>query len=543
MQINKITILGGGSAGWMTAAALVNNFPNIEIQLIESSDVPTIGVGESTLGRFHEYLHLLSIKEKSWMKFCNATYKLSIDFTNWDGKETRFHYPFGQHRNFTDQYSIIPDRSHWFLRQVMTNAKGNEYCRLLFDTIELIENNKFTKNNDGFFENFECSYGNKDYAFHLDANLFGEYLKTYSKDLGVKHIIGTFANAKLNEKGNVEYITLENNDKKFNSDLFVDCTGFRSKLIGSTLDVKFNSFSDILINDRALATTIPYTDKNIEMETTTNATTMNAGWCWNIPLYNRIGTGYVYSSQFLTDDEAEKEFREYLLKHRKPFANKQPLKEFNKIKINTGIREYPWYKNVVSVGLSSGFIEPLESTGLLLTQSSISHLISVLSLSNNGKTVSSYHRTMFNEWTIGQMNICSFIAMHYAFSSREDTDYWKYIHNDLEYKSDFKTLNGLDNLAKSNEYDFFAGGSNNTFFGDTNPSEGISIIMAGMGFKPVSKYLFNMAKEFHSLNMDPQFNSKIDRWLKDRYRRNMDRVNTLPTHYEYLKENIYNGEK
>ena len=291
------------------------------------------------------------------------------------------------------------------------------------------------------------------------------------------------------------------------------------------------------------ATTIPYTDKNTEMETTTNATTMNAGWCWNIPLYNRIGTGYVYSSQFLTEDEAETEFREYLLKHRLPFANKEPQVNFNKIKFKTGVRTTPFYKNVVSIGLSSGFIEPLESTGLMLTHNAITHLVNLLQLADNGKKPIGFLKSSFNKWIHNNMDIASFIALHYSWASRSDTPYWEYITNDMEWPPDYiergsiknNIYDGINNIKKYSH----VGTSIGKMFSKFGVVEGLSIVMAGMGRKMLTEdaIIDLCGDEIHDDL------AKINSWIQTRHERNKRYVNTLPTHYEYLKENIYNGEE
>ena len=439
MQINKIIILGGGTSGWMTASSLLEANSQFDITVIESPNIPTIGVGESSILTINSFFKHCKLSDTDWMRHCNATYKLSIDFTNWDGKGTRFHYPFGNYPLYLKEHSPIEFREEWFERQLLCdNIKGTEYVEFLFDTIELIESNKLTYNEKNIIKNFSLNGTNEnttdsDSAYHFDATLLGEYLKNeYCIPKGVTHIQGTYTTCQLDEHGYIKYLKLENDETEYHADLFIDCTGFKGILIDEVMGIDFHSYSSVLINDRALATTIPYHDKNIEMETNTNATTLNAGWCWNIPLYNRIGTGYVYSSQFLSDDEAEKEFREYLLKYRKPFAKKEPLQDFSKIKFKTGIREKPWYKNVVSIGLSSGFIEPLESTGLYLTYVSIMQLLNTL---NFGQIleVSSFQRDSFNKWIEEVMSISTFILMHYMFSSRDDTPYWRHIKYDLDY--------------------------------------------------------------------------------------------------------------
>ena len=157
MQINKIIILGGGSSGWMTAAGLISRFPNKDITLIESANINTIGVGESTLAEINDFLKMLGVKDVDWMPFCKATYKLSIDFTNWDGKGTRFHYPFGFYPRYVEEQSPLKRKDQWFQRKLLCNTPPTEYAEFLWDTIELIDHNKFTLNEDKFFYNFQTT--------------------------------------------------------------------------------------------------------------------------------------------------------------------------------------------------------------------------------------------------------------------------------------------------------------------------------------------------------------------------------------------------
>ena len=186
MQINNIIILGGGASGWMTAAGLISRFPNKDITLIESANINTIGVGESTLAEINDFLKMLGVKDVDWMPFCKATYKLSIDFTNWDGKGTRFHYPFGFYPRYVEEQSPLKRKDQWFQRKLLCNTPPTEYAEFLWDTIELIDHNKFTLNEDKFFYNFQTtslagmrSGVATDRAYHFDAAKFGEWLNMF----------------------------------------------------------------------------------------------------------------------------------------------------------------------------------------------------------------------------------------------------------------------------------------------------------------------------------------------------------------------------
>ena len=368
MKVKSICIVGGGSSGWMTAAALLKNFEDMEITLVESSDIPTIGVGESTIGSINDYLRNLELEDEDWMSFCNATYKTSIDFQNWDGKGTRVRYPFGD-ASYLGKYSSVD----WFIKKALLGADKDEYTDFAMDSAWMIRANKLVKETD-YIRNWKF---NRDTSYHMDAALFGEYLKiNYCKPRGIKHVIGSIETISKDLSGNISSITIGSGEDIV-ADLFVDCTGFASLLLDGAMSVPFISFEDTLLNNRAVAFRIPYTDKEVEMEHATNATTLSSGWVWNIPLWNRIGTGYVYSSKFLTPDKAEAELRDYLTNHRDVKVPAEVLDELRAFHVNIrpGIHEKGWVNNVCAVGLSNGFIEPLESTGLMLTHDAIAYLI------------------------------------------------------------------------------------------------------------------------------------------------------------------------
>ena len=228
---------------------------------------------------------------------------------------------------------------------------------------------------------------NQDTAYHMDAALFGNWLRdNICLPHGVIHIVDTVEHVIQREDASIEKI-ITKNGQHINGDLFIDCSGFRSILLDQTLNVPFISFHDTLLNDRAVATVIPYIDKDKEMENYTSCTAIEAGWVWNIPLWHRIGTGYVYSSKYATEEQAEEHFRRHLKSNRMifPDAERAEAAEFRHIKIKHGVHKHAWVKNVVGVGLSNGFIEPLESTGLMLTHECITKLVRVLGMRKIGR--------------------------------------------------------------------------------------------------------------------------------------------------------------
>ena len=385
--MKDIIIVGGGSAGWMTAATLIKFFPNKNITLIESPNISTIGVGESTIAGIRDWVQLLEIDEDNFVKETDASYKLSIKFTDFYKKGESFHYPFGE-----------PDINHindwWFKKFITPDLSYEDYAECYYPQMQLIKTNKFSKQYE--------------YAYHFDATKFGLWLKNnYCIPRGVKHIQEDIKNIEQNEDG----ITSLNN--KYKADLYIDCTGFKSMLLGETLKEPFESFENMLPNNSAWAAKINYTNKEKELVPYTNCTAYNNGWIWNIPLRNRIGTGYVYSDKFVSDEEALKEFKQYL--------NKQDL-DFKNIKMRVGIHKRLWVKNVCAIGLAAGFIEPLESNGLF----SVHEFLIKLVRNMQRDEVSQWDKDNFTyQCKILFTNFAEFVALHYALSHRQDTKYWK----------------------------------------------------------------------------------------------------------------------
>jgi len=526
-SIKKVVIVGGGSAGWMTASSLVKNFPDLEITVIESTDIPTIGVGESTINSINIFLKDLGLKDSDWMKKCNAVYKTSIDFTNWDGKGTRIRYPFGE-SNFFDDY-IAAD---WFTKKALIGADKDEFTSFALGSDQMIRNNKLTRDFKIRGWNFD-----KDTAYHMDAGLFGDYLKKYyCIPKGVTQTIDTVISVTQNEDGDVDKLILSGGDT-VTADLFIDCTGFRSLLLDGVLNEPYISFTDKLLNDKAIAIRIPYVNKNEELEHSTNATTLSSGWVWNTPLWDRIGTGYVYSSKFLTEEEAENEFREYLINDRDIKHSREEIESIKAmhVDINPGIRERSWVKNVCAIGLSNGFIEPIEATGLMLTHNSIFALIQTLQRRNCG--VNGYDKEIFNRnIRVGMQKFTSFIAAHYAMSERDDTPYWKYVTEDIKYTDDSSDeWKGLIDYVpeKITLYSDWSG--------ETPRKNGMSFIMAGFGYNPITKMGIEMFYGEDNMNVPYSRSKEIEQLISEEIELNKDYINSLPTHYEFLKRTIYSG--
>lgn len=537
--VKKIVIVGGGSSGWMTAAGITKMCPNIELTLVESPVVPTIGVGESTIGHINQFLTMLGLKDEDWMAACNATYKTSIKFIDFRENPTQdphtFHYPFGIF-DFTDKPRGLME---WFLARAEDKSiDPKNFAEFYHDAILMTDANKMTKNSDFRIRGFNFA---EDTAYHMDATLFGNWLRdNICLPSGMTHIIGTVRNVTQHEDDSIASIMLEDGSA-LTADLFIDCSGFRSILLDQVLKVPFISFHDTLLNDRAVATVIPYIDKEKEMENYTSCTAIDSGWVWNIPLWNRIGTGYVYSSKFATEEEAEAQFRKHLKSNRMlfPDAARADEAELRHIKIKHGVHERAWEKNVVGIGLANGFIEPLESTGLMLTHEGIVKLCSTLVMRDG--IVSNYDVDLFNYGFQEQiMGFKDFISQHYALSMRNDTPYWQEVSGNVKYSrvmANVSNLSGLSHDIQSTSDLGFRLHRTRKF--DQNMG-GIVYIAAGMGYNPVESNFLRY--EDRRMMESPEIRRPVyENWLKHRDEV-LEHIKTLPTHYEFLRDTLYGGD-
>jgi tryptophan 6-halogenase len=389
VNVRKILIVGGGSSGWMIAAMLSSKLADTEVTLIEASDIPILGVGESTNATMKYFLRELGYDEGSFMRACDASFKIAIRFAGFKSRDGVFYHPFGRPR---------------------TEKVGGDFQPGVDDTFV---DSKAVKNGRLFSRKGA-------YSYQLDAGLLAEYLKQGCLQK-IRHIVDRVEHVKIAESGGIAAVCTKSNGE-LAADLYIDCTGFRSALLGEALKEPFESCGHLLLNDRAVAAQVPYVDKERELVTHTNCAASSAGWIWSIPLWSRMGMGYVYSSRHISSDEAQNEFIRYLGEGRS--ANVR----FNHLKIRTGRHTRAWVKNCVAIGVSFGFLEPLESTGLSLTQISILDLLEALRSRNS----SSVEREMFN---VRQRRMFDstrdFILAHYLLTSREDTPYWREVRNEI----------------------------------------------------------------------------------------------------------------
>jgi hypothetical protein len=536
MNIKSVCIVGGGSSGWMTAAALSKMCPHLEITLVESSKVKTVGVGESTLGHINKFLGMLGLKDEDWMAACNATYKNSIQFTNFrEGNGEVFQYPFVQGYDFTDANkgldtwaelaTLYPDE---FPPETFSEmyAPANTF---------LVKHNKQSNNSDKALRHYSFKY---DTAYHMDASLFGQWLKNnIAIPNGVIHMYNDVHSHIKDGNGNILQIVCDDGHT-LSADLWIDCTGFQSVLLEGWMGSTFIPFDKHLANDKAWACRVPFVDREREMHNVTDCHALDNGWVWNIPLWNRIGTGYVFSSRFVSPENAQKEFRAHLaIKHSPEIAAEA---EMFLVNIKHGRRRKAFVNNVVGIGLSYGFVEPLESTGLLTTHENILKLTDLLNRRDG--YISRSEKEAYNyavEYDV--LGFRDFVSMHYALSKRTDTPYWRWCTQLNEYHpnmfSDFvPQYNSYTNMLVSMQ-------ASNTL---NDSMQGGNFIAAGMGMKSVSTPAvvyarYEFASEYNPGT--PDISSLED--SRKRFHQSKthieEYVKTLPSHYQYLKDNIYGG--
>jgi tryptophan halogenase len=408
--ISQITIVGGGTAGWMAAALLSKLFTrDYTIRLIESDDIGTIGVGEATIPAIRTYNQLAGVDMAEMIRVTKATFKLGIEFVNWRDIGTSYIHGFGK----IGQDNLWLHTHQLWLKMAQRGAVKH------FDHYALncvaARQNKFAEPDP---RNPNSPLADIDYAFHFDASLFAAHLRALSEARGVERIEGRIASVSLNpESGVVDELVLADG-RRVGGDLFIDCSGMRALLIGEALGVGFEDWTHWLPCDRALA--VPCESGPV-LPPYTRSTAHRAGWQWRIPLQHRLGNGHVYSSAHITDDEAAATLLDNL--------DGKPLRDPQPIRFRPGKRVRAWEKNVVAIGLASGFLEPLESTSIHLIQTAIFRLIALFpGRGFNAADIAEYNRQADFEYH----DIRDFIIAHYKVTNREDTPFWAYLkHMDI----------------------------------------------------------------------------------------------------------------
>ena len=402
-SIRSVVIVGGGTAGWMTAAALANAIrTGCSITLIESEEIGTVGVGEATIPPIRTFNEALGIAENDFVAATQGSFKLGIQFIDWGQQNHAYFHPFGTYgRNF----DFLPLHQYWLAAQARGEAPElDELCMAW----AAAKRGKFAPPSPEQ-RNVLSTY---DYAYHFDAGLYAQFLRRYAEARGVVRVEGKVGDVGLDgATGRVSHVTMADG-RRIEGDLFVDCSGFRGLLIEGALKTGYQDWSHWLPCDSAFA--VPC-EKVGAPTPYTRSTAREAGWQWRIPLQHRTGNGHVFCSQFISDDEAAGVLMANL--------DGKALADPRKLTFTTGRRNLFWNKNVVAVGLSGGFMEPLESTSIHLIQAAIAKLIAFFPDRNfDPLVIDEYNRLAIAEFE----RIRDFIILHYKLTSRTDSELWRY---------------------------------------------------------------------------------------------------------------------
>lgn len=516
-KVQKIIIVGGGSSGWMAASYIFKalNF-NIDLTLIESPRIPRIGVGEATIPTIKEELFdFLGISEEMWMPACKGTYKLGIKFSNWKRSPEKggdhYYHSFGE----LPTCKNIPLSHIWMYKRYNGFKKPHDYS--CYQTPAICDQYKSPK----FLDGTKAVH----YAYHFDALDVANFLKDWCVEKGLKYVRDEIVNVDLDEAGNIKSL-LGQDGECYKADLFIDCSGFAGLLIEKALKEPLISFADCLLTDSAVAMNIP-SDSEIEgIRPYTTATAFSSGWQWEIPLFGRSGNGYVYSSAFQTAEDAEKEIRKF-------FGAKADNVEARHIKFKSGRRRRSWVKNCVSFGLSSSFLEPLESTGLYFVYAALYQFMEYFP----NKEIDPALRDKFNEKVAYMVeDVKDFIVMHFCTSPREDTAYWKANKYDLKIPESLQQILALQKagspIKKSYATDAFLYASFEAGFDRFWTNSNYQCVLSGVEYLPQS-YLpllghrTDIIEEAEYLFSDIEAKSKF-------------LTGQLPTQYKYLKQ-MYNS--
>ncbi|MEV0237952.1 tryptophan halogenase family protein [Nonomuraea sp. NPDC050786] len=522
-RIKDVVILGGGTAGWMTAAYLGKFLQgSVRITVLEAPAVPRIGVGEATVPNLHKtFFHYLGIAEDEWMRECNAAFKMAVKFVNWrtpgagesaprtlpDGTSDHFYHPFG----------LLPDHdqiplSHYWLQRRQAGQDDRPFDYACFREPPLMDAKLAPRHADG-------SPATR-YAWHFDAQLVADFLCRFATQRqGVVHIRDEMVDVLRDERGFITALVTKEG-RTLNGDLFIDCSGFRGLLINQAMAEPFIDMSDHLLCDSAIATAIPHDDDAHGVEPYTSAIAMSSGWSWKIPMLDRFGTGYVFSSSHTSRDEATLELCRL-------WGLDPDSAQFNNIRFRVGRNRRAWVKNCVSIGLASCFLEPLESTGIYFITAAIYQL------------AKHFPDKRFDQVLIDRFNLeieemfddtRDFIQAHFYCSPRTDTPFWK----------ENKSLTLPDNITEKIAM-YKAGlavnppiSDESTYYGNfeaefrnfwTNGS--YYSIFAGLGFLPDHPMPALAYKQDSVTAAAPLF---------DRVKETQDQLmSTLPTHRDFLR--------
>lgn len=465
--VRHVVILGGGSAGWLTAAVLAAEHDTasesgLRITLIESPEVSTIGVGEGTWPTMRDTLRRTGVSETDFIRQCDAAFKQGSKFVNWreDVKGDYYHHPFVLPPGFLDTHLAAGWMAH----------SDVPFSMLTCFQAHLCEASRAPKQ---FSTPEWASVAN--YAYHLDAAKLGTFLRHHCVEkLGVRHVSDHMTAVNTHDNGDIASLQTRHHGA-IEGDLFVDCSGMRALLIGQHYGVEIESQKDVLFNDRAIATRVPYADPGVEIACQTISTAQEAGWIWDIGLQSRRGIGHVYSSTHTTDEAAEEALRRYIVA---TGGREQDIENLPKITIRPGFRRGAWHRNCVAIGLSSGFMEPLEASSLVMVELAAGMLADQMPATRTAIDIVAkrYNDTFSYRWD----RIVDFLKLHYVLSKRDGSAYWRDNRNPETIPERLRERLELWRHQPPSRYDLHR-------VEEVFPSASYQFILYGMGFMPEAR--------------------------------------------------------
>lgn len=511
VPIRTVLLVGGGTAGWMTAAYLVKAFGHaVKITLVESARIQKIGVGEATTPNLQKvFFDFLGIPEQEWMMAVNGSFKTAIKFIDWRKRDpgapaNYFYHSFGVLPNING----IPLAQFWFQQ---TGGQGEPFDYACYRQPHLLDAQRSPRFMDGTPA--------MPSAWHFDAHLVADFLMKWATARGVERVVDEVNQVHLDAQGAIARVDSVSG-RSLTADLYIDCSGFRGLLINQALGEPFINMKDQLFCDSAVAAAIPNDDAKLGIEPYTSAIAMKAGWTWKIPMLGRFGSGYVYASDFATEEEATRDFCQL-------WGLNEAKVNFNRIRFRTGRNRRAWVKNCVSIGLSSCFLEPLESTGIYFITAAIYQLAKF------------FPTRAFDQALIDQFNreieymyddCRDFVQAHYFITDRDDSPFWLANKNELALSDTMRDKiaqykAGLPvNPSLSSDDDYY--GSFENEFHNFWTTGNYYCIFAGMGYLPERPYA-RLAYEPAQMEEAQRLFAQIKQQQK-RLRAE------LPSTYEYL---------
>ncbi|KXI28819.1 tryptophan halogenase family protein [Paraglaciecola hydrolytica] len=480
-KVNNVVILGGGTAGWMTAALLSKALKNLNIKLVESEQIGTIGVGEATIPSLHFFNDMLGINSTNFVKKTSGSFKLGINFENWHKDGESYFHGFGSTGS-----GMWAAGFHEYWKRGLDLGFSKPFSHYNFEAMA------------GLNHKFAHQQGGLNFAYHLDASLYAKTLKQVSEENGVTRIEGMVKQVHTDSaSGDITSLELADGNC-VTGELFIDCSGFKGVLINETLNTPFIDWSHWLPMDSAIAVQTKLSQAPAPY---TRSIAHHAGWQWRIPLQHRMGNGIVYSQQYMSDDEA----KALLLSS----IEGEMLTEPRKLQFKTGCRAKQWHKNCVAIGLAGGFIEPLESTAIHIIQQGIMQLIKYFPSNGiNALEVDEYNHYMLNDYN----DIKDFIVLHYCQTERQDSPFWHFCKN-MTIPASLKSR--MDLFKKTGRFVQ----RKNEIFGDSWLQ-----VMIGQGL---------IAEQHHGL-ADELSETELQDFLQQIEQDIAAKVQHLPSHGEYL---------